>query len=463
MAVRNPSGLGEGKRCTTAPAASNSAEGASSRVYSWSAKRCPSADRRIARCQEESADDTSFTSCITRSMAQSFDAVFECSIKFTEGEKLACLAVQTQDDAFKSLVGCLAGGKPSPEKVLACASDAALVDDAENIRRCVADSKGNRKARECLLEQLGGQQQVVAKCLIQTKSSADLPSCFSNVSPDFERLSKISKCVGEAEDNAEKATCLARNIGGDAGRLASCIRAGGEAMDVAACAMGGSKEAQIAQKMLRCAKSGRNSASILANCADGVLDEKSRQTLGCVVGAGSDKAKLASCAAGTVLPKEAARLVGCATSSQGPTSFALCAAGPSMNEEWRIAAECAVETGGNPVGFAGCTAGRLTVRELTKCFNGQIGKDCFGPNNTIVKTLNNHYSDLTKGPGQNNEIVKAIKAVEEVTGGPNSVINDPKQLLGGDNSVFNNPKQILGGGNSVFNNPSQLDPRKWRW
>jgi hypothetical protein len=27
-----------------------------------------------------------------------------------------------------------------------------------------------------------------------------------------------------------------------------------------------------------------------------------------------------------------------------------------MNEEWRIAAECAVQSGGNPVGFAGCTA-----------------------------------------------------------------------------------------------------------
>jgi len=115
-----------------------------------------------------------------------------------------------------------------------------------------------------------------------------------------------------------------------------------------------------------------------------------------------------------------------------------------MNEEWRIAAECAVQSGGNPVSFAGCTAGRLTVRELTKCFTGEIGKDCFGPNNTIVKTLNNAYSDLTQGPGENNEIVKAIRAVEEITGGPNSVINNPGQIWGGDNSVFNNPKQILG-------------------
>jgi hypothetical protein len=125
------------------------------------------------------------------------------------------------------------------------------------------------------------------------------------------------------------------------------------------------------------------------------------------------RAQLAGCAAGAVLPPDAARMVSCATTSQGPTSFALCAAGPAINEEWRIAAECAVETGGNPVGFAGCTAGRLTIRELTKCFSGQIGKDCFGPNNTFVVTLSNAFNDLTKGPGENNEVVKAVKAVQE--------------------------------------------------
>src|SRR5205823_10155839 len=65
---------------------------------------------------------------------------------------------------------------------------------------------------------------------------------------------------------------------------------------------------------------------------------------------------------------DAARVVSCATTSSGATSFALCAAGPAMNEEWRIAAECAVETGGNPIGFAGCTATQLTINELTKCF-----------------------------------------------------------------------------------------------
>jgi hypothetical protein len=135
-----------------------------------------------------------------------------------------------------------------------------------------------------------------------------------------------------------------------------------------------------------------------------------------------------------------------------------------MNEEWRIAAECAVQSGGNPVGFAGCTAGRLTIRELTKCFSGQIGTDCFGPNNTIVKYLNDEFNDLTHGPGRNNEIVKAIEAIGQITGGPNSVINNPGQLTGGPNSLINNPGQIFGGSGSVFNDPGQvLNPARWRF
>jgi hypothetical protein len=127
-----------------------------------------------------------------------------------------------------------------------------------------------------------------------------------------------------------------------------------------------------------------------------------------------------------------------------------------MNEEWRIAAECAVQTGGNPVGFAGCAAGRLTLKELTQCFQGQIGKDCFGPNNTIVVALTNAFNDLIHGPGKNNEIVKALDAISEWSGGPNSVVNNPWQLAGGPNSVINNPKQLAGGPNSMINNPGQI-------
>jgi hypothetical protein len=69
----------------------------------------------------------------------------------------------------------------------------------------------------------------------------------------------------------------------------------------------------------------------------------------------------------------------------------------------------ALSVGGNPVGFAGCTAGRLTIKELTQCFSGG---SCFGPNNTIVKAYSNAFKDLLHGPGANNEIVVAFNSLK---------------------------------------------------
>jgi hypothetical protein len=273
----------------------------------------------------------------------------------------------------------------------------------------------------------------------------------------------VTDCLKQANSPTDAAACVSEHVGGDAQKIATCV-ANPDRAAAGICLLGNTPQAQALQRVSKCIEGGRDASSVIASCTVGILDDKSRQAIACVAKAGDDREQLASCAAGTILPPEAARLVGCATNSQGPTSFALCAAGPSMNEEWRIAAECAVETGGNPVGFVGCTAGQLTIRELTKCFTGEIGKDCYGPNNTIVVWFTDEFSDLTKGPGKNNEIVKALQTVAEVTGGPNSVLNNPGQLTGGHNSLINNPGQITGGGNSVVNNPGQVwDPGQWRF
>ncbi len=34
--------------------------------------------------------------------------------------------------------------------------------------------------------------------------------------------------------------------------------------------------------------------------------------------------------------------------------------------------------------------------------------NCFGPNNTIVKTIKNAFKDIAEGPGKNNEAMKII-------------------------------------------------------
>lgn len=107
-----------------------------------------------------------------------------------------------------------------------------------------------------------------------------------------------------------------------------------------------------------------------------------------------------------------------------------------------------MQTDGNPLGFVTCTARRLTLKELTACFGG--GR-CFGPNNTIVHAFETGFKDLLHGPGKNNDIVVALDRLKDVSGGSNSVVNNPGQLFGGKNSLFHNPAQILGGEKSVAN------------
>jgi hypothetical protein len=50
----------------------------------------------------------------------------------------------------------------------------------------------------------------------------------------------------------------------------------------------------------------------------------------------------------------------------------------------------------------GTVADKVIVQELAKCVNGVAG--CIGPNGEIVKALRNISNDLTRGPGDGNEI-----------------------------------------------------------
>jgi hypothetical protein len=323
----------------------------------------------------------------------------------------------------------------------------------------------------------GNAEREIADC-VSSHRGAEVTACFEKLAPGISKAKDTIGCVTAGNSPTQIAQCVTPIVGGDAAKIATCVT-NEDKKAAAVCLLGDKPEVRQALQMYNCVAGGRDTKSIIANCSDGLIkDKKTREALACVSQSSGDRAQLASCAAGVALPPDAAHLVGCAASSQGPTSFALCAAGPAMNEEWRIAAECAVQSGGNPAGFAGCTAGRLTARELTKCFTGEFGKDCFGPENTLVKYFTNEFNDLIHGPGQNNEIVKGVKAIGELTGGPNSVVRNPAQLLGGPNSVFNNPSQIWGGSNSVFNNPAQvwggpgsvfndpgqvLNPSRWRF
>jgi hypothetical protein len=314
------------------------------------------------------------------------------------------------------MVGCIGGGQPSADKLFSCLAPEQEFPKAEKMRDCVVKATSADLARSCVTQDLDKDAKEMAEC-VSSHPGSEVLTCLDRQSPGVAKARSVVSCLTKGASTAQVAECVTPQVGGDAGKIANCL-AKSDRTAAALCFMDDKQEVKDALKAYNCASSGREASSIIANCSEGIIkDPKTRETLACLSRSSGDRTQLAGCAAGAVLPKDAALMVGCASTSQGPTSFALCVAGPAMNEEWRIAAECAVQSGGNPAGFAGCTAGRLTARELTKCFTGEFGKDCFGPNNTLVKHLTNQFNDLTRGPGENNEVVKAIRAVSELTGG----------------------------------------------
>jgi hypothetical protein len=368
------------------------------------------------------------TNCIS-SASSTEDQIACLSIGIPTGDAEA-LNCSSENKSPAEMIGCLTKGSPQ-------------ASTANTVVSCLMDE--DHSPLECASGAMSGPGRSFLECF--TLERAARASCITKENAKFGGdIAGRAVCVTQANSDLELAQCIGDDAGADFARLTSCALEKDKAK-AAICLLGDSKETRAVQKYYHCVSEGTEFADLLANCTEGVLDGKSSQALSCVVRANGDAGLLTGCAAGAALPPEAAKLVGCAATSQGATDFVLCSAGPAMNEEWRIAAECAVNSGGVPITFAACTAGRLTVRELTKCFKG----DCFGPNNTIVVGIRNAVNDLTQGPGKNNEVVKAVDAIGDLAGGDNSVINNPGQIFGGSNSMFRNPGQIWGGDNSVFN------------
>lgn len=225
------------------------------------------------------------------------------------------------------------------------------------------------------------------QCVSSSASAADAAlNCVSGLTAEARQAIHCAKQLGMTTSGYEK--CLA----GINGRLAAaqCMSTARDNRDLLACAVG--------------------------NLPLNTFPATARQAMDCALAGGDDLADIGTCMAATNLPPEVNKALKCAGKAVGAVDFALCAVDVGLNPELRIAAECATSTGGEPVSWAACSGGRLTVRELQKCLSGEIGKEggCFGPNNELVKILNNAAKDLTQGLGPGNEIVRAVKIIEGV-------------------------------------------------
>ena len=402
---------------------------------------------QLMGCKTAPASEA-FRDCVLSEMSKGApDLLMRCGKGADPQNSASCLVNLTGNTQIISIVECMAGKPRTVDNFVACSNTPDLIAQVDIAEDCVAKGKGGMA--NCLLPKASTGEAKFLSCVSGTGGDASQAAeCLGHLDPTAVQAIHDIKCVTEASTDDAATDCLAQHLGNEAPQVAACIAARGD--KAVTCLAGIPPEYRAAQQAYSCIENGRDASSFVENCAGSFIkDDKTREAVSCVARAGTDRDQLAACAAQSVLPPNLARYAACVGTSQGPTDFAICAAGPQMNEEWRIAAECAVETGGNPVGFAGCAAGRLTVREITKCFSGQIGKDCFGKNNTVVNYFEDEFHDLTQGPGRDNEIVKAVTAIIQVSGGPNSVVNNPGQILGGPNYLFHNPDQILGGPNSV--------------
>jgi hypothetical protein len=345
------------------------------------------------------------------------------------GDRAACFRGDVQDE--RSVALCLAG----PEK-------AAAIDTAET---CLGVARGEGEAlSNCLGGFVPEGERELVSCLSDNRSSPERAAlCALDGNPDARKAVTAFRCVQRRSDsNEEAAACLAELAGGDAGKVTRCVSRGGDEAAVAACMLEGNKEMQAAQQIYACATGGTSAAELVANCNGGLLTGDAQEVAACVAEQGASKEQVAACAATALLPEEWAPVAACAMKSQNGVGVALCVAAPGMNQEWRIAAECAASTGGEPFSFAGCTAGRLTLKELTQCLSGEIGKDCFGEGNTIVQAFKTVGNDLTNcvsgGPclGKNNDIVQAAKGLEKAVSDVGKGIEKIGQDLIGEDSDF---------------------------
>jgi hypothetical protein len=404
------------------------------------------------------------------------DIIDSCKSATTEDELQQCAALKMSGDTLAPILNCASQGtekdkavcltKTAPSevaKLTSCASQAPINADsiancipttpeirkaAEDARKCINDQSSAASGVGCLFPGAEQKTTKLAECIASSSNSAaDTVECLRTVDPKTTDQIDQILCVSKAGDPAAITSCVSKNFGGDGAKIAGC--ATGPQDKVIACLFGNRPEYKAAAAAAACVQGGRDASSLIANCSNIIIkDPKTRAVLACAAQAGSDHQKLLGCVATAALPPTIAHFAACAATSTGPTSFGLCAAGPVMNEEWRIAAECATESGGVPLVFAGCAAGRLTFKELVGCLSG---RKCFGPNNLIVLTFRKSFHDLLDGPGKNNDIVVALTKLDALSGGPNSVINNPGQLFGGKNSMVRNPGQITGGENSAVN------------
>ncbi|MFT3730792.1 MAG: hypothetical protein QM780_05090 [Hyphomicrobium sp.] len=302
----------------------------------------------------------------------------------------------------------------SEQKAIECSNQSGGVNNAD-FMQCMAQGM------------LNPQQQAIYNCVKDNPDDkiGGGECLIRSINPDAAGAIDVIKACEDSDGNPNLDCVAQRKLSGRNLAAYKCVTE--DATNVGQCLQAAGADAQTAAI-----------ASTIQQCYD----------------AGGEASDYALCAlehGGNRDVSRAARCVKQQAESGSPSYMGagLCYATGSlqMNAENQIALECAVSTGAQPYAFAVCAGGRLTARELTKCFtDGVGGNGCFGPNNEIVKALrgagidvnnlgnpngevvkawNTVTNDMRNGPGPNNDIVKAA----------NTIANDLKNGPGPNNDI----------------------------
>ncbi|MBF4989474.1 hypothetical protein [Methylophilus sp. 14] len=356
---------------------------------------------------------------------------------------------------------------PREHAVLDCAVSTTT---AANFAACAAPNLGYS---------LSNDQQKTVGCAIKAKGGeSNFKSCMGaafldrSLSADEQAF---LKCAGNSTDPVAFGKCAAVPLMTSSHKaMLNCAVSTSDAIGFTACAMpySGIKMSDDQRILVNCSMKTKGDEDSFMTCAGTAflknkLGPNEQKVLGCAASAAGDAAKFAGCSASTLFGKQLSQeqqvAIQCAAQSQGdPSGFATCAGANmfnlQLNPEQQIVVQCIVSTGGQPYAAAGCMGSRLTARELSKCLsNGIGGQDgCFGDNNDLIGKngwVGRTFGQITGGPNS------VFNNPNQIWGGDNSFVRNPGQIWGGSNSFVRNPGQIWGGPNSVFNNPGQLLPQ----
>lgn len=369
-----------------------------------------------------------------------------------------------------AFAGCTGRQVILPERQQALLDCAVSGSTTQDFAECAARESGIR---------LPDNQRVLADCAMRSKGEASaFADCaggaFADRALTEDERAVLACAASPGVTSASFVACAApRFLPGEQRAVLDCAISSSDATSFAECAApnAGIKMSDDQRILARCALSSNGDTESFASCAGPAflqqnLGPEEQAVLACAANAGGESSKFAACAAnkllGSNLSREQQVALRCAAESGGDIgAFGGCAAASmfnmQLNPEQQIAVQCVVGTGGNPPAAAGCMASRLTLRELTKCLtDGVGGKGCFGDTNDLVGRDGFVRRTLDQIAGGPNSV---INNPDQIWGGDNSFVRNPDQIFGGSNSFVHNPGQIFGGPNSVFNNPGQLLPQ----